>query len=100
MIQSRHPSQVSWPRAAAYGAEAGLALALLYALAFIGYAVVRSTANILATPDPDAGLAATLLATWVSLALPALTLGAIFGVLAALIGALTALAFRALLGGR
>jgi hypothetical protein len=97
MMKNSRPSQISWPRAAAYGAEAGAAMALLYALAFIVYAVVRSTINLLATPDADGGLAATLLATWVSLALPALTLGIIFGLLAALVGALTALALKALM---
>ncbi len=84
-------------RTAWYGAEACVALAFLYTLAFIGYAIVRSTLAILATPDIDAGLASTLIATWARLALPALVCAALAAIPAALIGALTALAIRALL---
>jgi hypothetical protein len=97
MAQNVHAPQVGWGRTAGYGAEAGIALAFVYALAFIGYAVVRSTLTLLATPAPDSTLAGTLIATWISLAVPAFMLAAILGILAAVIGALTALVLRALL---
>jgi hypothetical protein len=97
MTQRTHAPQIGWGRSAWYGAEAGIALSFLYALAFIGYAVVRSTLNLLAIPKPDGGLAATLIATWLTLAVAAFVLAALVGILAALIGALTALALRALL---
>jgi len=96
MTQHAHVPQVGWGRTAGYGAEAGIALALVYALAFIGYAVVRSALNLLASPAPDGGLAGTLIATWISLAVPAFVLAAMCGILAALLGALTALVLRAL----
>ena len=97
MAQKTHAPHVGWGRTAWYGAEAGIALALLYALAFIGYAVVRSTLMLLATPNPDGGLAGTLIATWISMAVPAFVLAAIVGILAAALGVLTALVLRALL---
>jgi hypothetical protein len=96
MTQNAHTPQVGWGRTAGYGAEAGIALAFGYALAFIGYAVGRSTLTILTPPTPDGTLAGTLLATWASLAVPAFVLAAIFGILAAVSGALTALVLRAL----
>ena len=97
MAEKTHAPPIGWGRSAWYGAEAGLALAFLYALAFIAYAITRSTLNILATPDIDGGLAGTLIATSVALALPALVLAALASLLAALLGALTALVLRALL---
>ncbi len=97
MAQHAHVPRVGWGRTAGYGAEAGIALAFGYALAFIGYAVVRSTLNLLTPPAPDGTLAGTLIATWIALAVPALMLAAICGILAAVIGALTALVLRALL---
>jgi hypothetical protein len=97
MGQRIHPQHVGWGRTAWYGAEAGIALTLLYAVAFIGYALVRSTLNLLATPDLDGGLAGTLFATWISMAVPAFVLAATFACLAALLGALTALVLRVLL---
>jgi hypothetical protein len=97
MAQNKHAPRIGWGRTAWYGAEAGLALAFLYALAFIGYAIVRSTLNLLAAPNRDGGLAGTLVATWIALALPAFVVAALAGILAAIIGALTALALRALL---
>jgi hypothetical protein len=96
MIQHAHVPRVGWGRTARYGAEAGIALALVYALAFIGYAVVRSTLTLLAPPAPDGTLAGTLIATWTSLAVPAFVLAAMCSILAAVIGALTALVLRAL----
>lgn len=96
MVSPNRPA-VGWGRTARYGAEAGIGLAYGYALAFLGYAVVRSTLNLMATPDPDGGLVSTLIATWISLAIPALVLGSIVGLLAAALGALTALVLRALL---
>jgi hypothetical protein len=97
MTQSTHAPRIGWGRTAWYGAEAGIALAFLYALAFIGYAIVRSTLNLLAMPNLDGGLASTLVATWVALALPAFVFATLAGILAAIIGALTALALRMLL---
>jgi hypothetical protein len=83
-----------WGRTARYGAGAGVALALLYTLAFTCYATVRSTSALPATPD--AGLLQTLLATWLSLAPPALGIAAILALPVAAIGALTALLLRVL----
>jgi len=97
MAQNGHAPRISWGRTAWYGAEAGIALSFLYALAFIGYAVVRSTLNLLAAPNIGGELAGALVATWVALALPAFIFAVLGGILAALIGALTALALRALL---
>jgi hypothetical protein len=97
MTQNTDPPQVGWGRTAAYGAEVGIALAFVYALAFISYAVARSTLMLLATPSPDGTLASTLFVTWTSLAVPAFVLAALYGILAAVIGALTALILRALL---
>jgi hypothetical protein len=97
MTHNAQVARIGWGRTAEYGAEAGIALALVYALAFIGYAVVRSTLNLLAPPAPGDGLAGTLIATWVALAVPTFMLAVIFGILAAVIGALTALVLRALL---
>jgi hypothetical protein len=96
MTQHAHTPQVGWGRTAGYGAEAGIALAFGYALAFIGYAVVRSTLTLMATPHPDGTLAGTLSVTWIALAVPAFMLAAIFGILAAVLGALTALVLRVL----
>jgi hypothetical protein len=97
MTQRTHTARLDWGRTAWYGAEACVALAFVYTLVFIGYAIVRATFAILATPEIDAGLAATLIATWAGLALPALVVAALAAIPAALIGALTALAIRALL---
>jgi hypothetical protein len=101
MKQNTHISRRGWGRTAWYGAEACVALAFLYTLVFIAYAIMRATLAIMATPDIDAGLAGTLIATWVGLALPALVIAALAVIPVALIGALTALAIRALfaLGG-
>ena len=97
MRNRTHTARLGWGRTAWYGAEACVTLACLYTLAFIGYAIVRATLAILATPEIDAGLAATLIATWAALALPALVVAVLAAIPAALIGALTALAIRALL---
>ncbi|MEO7909592.1 MAG: hypothetical protein ABIV47_08080 [Roseiflexaceae bacterium] len=97
MIQSTHTVRQGWGRTAWYGAEACVTLAFVYTLAFIGYAIVRATLAILATPKIDAGLTATLIATWAGLALPALVVAALAAIPAALIGALTALVIRVLL---
>ena len=97
MILNTQTARLGWGRTAWYGAEACVTLAFLYTLVFIGYAIVRATLAILATPDIDAGLAATLIASWAGLALPALVCAALAAIPAALIGALTALAIRALL---
>jgi hypothetical protein len=97
MKQPTTIGRLGWGRTAWYGAEACVTLAFVYTLVFIGYAIVRATLAILATPDVDAGLAATLIATWAGLALPALVIAVLAAIPAALIGALTALAVRALL---
>jgi hypothetical protein len=88
---------VGWGRTARYGAEAGITLALIYAILFISYAAVRSGLTLLATPDVDAGLLPTVIATWLALALPALALVLIAALPAAAIGALTALVLRGVL---
>jgi hypothetical protein len=87
----------SWARTAWYGAELGVALACLYTLAFIAYAVVRTAFKILTTPEVAGGLAGTVLATWVSLALASIVIAALLVVPVALLGAATALGIRALL---
>lgn len=97
MKNRTHSARLGWGRTAWHGAEACVALAFVYTLVFIGYAIVRSTLTIVATLDIDAGLAGILIATWAGLALPALVVAALAAIPAALIGALTALAIRALL---
>src|SRR6476659_1038113 len=97
VMQNTLTARLGWGRTAWYGAEACVTLAFVYTLVFIGYAIVRATLAILATPDIDAGLASTLIATWAGLALPALVCAALASIPVALIGALTALAVRALL---
>jgi hypothetical protein len=97
MKQKAHTVRIGWGRTAWYGAEACVALAFLYALVFIGYAIVRSTLAIVATSSVATGLVGTLIATWAGLALPALVCAALAAIPAALIGALSALSVRALL---
>lgn len=89
--------RVGWARTAWYGAELGIALAFVYALAFVAYAVARASVSILASGDLAGGLAETLLATWLSLAVASAAVAAICALPAALLGAATALTIRALL---
>lgn len=95
MIHPNNVRPLGWGRVAGYGAELGIACAFLYALAFIGYAIVRATLDLLVTPQIETGWLGTAIATWVSLAVPALLLAALFAPLAALIGSLTALVVNA-----
>jgi hypothetical protein len=96
MAERRDTRSPSWRQTAWYGAEAGAALALLYGMLFTFYAVARATSAILATPEIDGGLAATLAATWISLAVPALVVAIIAAVPAGVVGALTAIVLRGL----
>jgi hypothetical protein len=93
-IMKEQHVRISWLKTGWYGAEAGIALTLLYALAFLLYAVVRSTAAITATSGIDGGLVRTLIATWLSLAVSTFGFAVVLAVPAAIIGALTALALR------
>ena len=97
MRNKTHTARWGWGRTAWYGAEACVALAFVYTLVFIGYAIVRATFTIMATLDVGNGLVGTLIATWAGLALPALVIAALAAIPAALIGALTTLAIRVLL---
>jgi hypothetical protein len=90
-VKAKRPD---WGLTACYGAELGVSIALLYALAFTGYASVRSTFSLLTTPDVDAGLAVTLFTTWLSLIVPAVGIAAMLMLPVAVIGALTALLLR------
>jgi hypothetical protein len=96
-IMRGHHLRISWLYTGWYGAEAGIALTLLYALAFLLYAVIRSTAAISITPQIDGGLTRTLIATCVSLAVSTSGLAVVLAVPAAIIGAMTALALRAVI---
>jgi hypothetical protein len=89
--------RLGWWRTAWYGAEAGAALAFVYGLLFIGYAIVRSTLNLLAVPNADEGSISILLSTWVALALSSLVTAALASLPAGVVGALTALALRVVL---
>jgi hypothetical protein len=73
------------------GARVGILAVLAYALAFMVYAVVRSSFTLFATVNQDAGLWGTLLASWVSLIIPALTIALLLFPLGALFGIVTAL---------
>jgi hypothetical protein len=64
---------------------------VVYALAFMVYAVVRSSFTIVVTVNEDAGRLGTLLATWLSLIIPALTIALLIVPLAVLFGVVTAL---------
>lgn len=86
-----------WGPTAAGGAMLGAVAASAYALAFLGYAALRATARLLVTPDIDAGLVATITATWVSLAVPVAVFAALCALPAAVVGSLTALLLRAVL---
>lgn len=90
----------TWGRIMWYGAELGVAFAFGYALVFIVYAMARATIDLLATPQIDAGWLNIAIATWLSLAVPALLLAALFAPFVALIGALTALGVHAILSAR
>lgn len=82
-------------RVALRGAGVAILAVAVYTLAFLGYAVVRSSATLLATVNEDAGLLATLAAVWVSLSVPALTIALLMCLLAAPLGAVSALAIWA-----
>ncbi len=100
MVHANTARRLGWGRVAWYGAELGVAADFAYALAFILYALVRSTFDLLATPQIDAGWLNIALATWFALAVPALLLAALFAPFVALIGALTALAVNAISAAR
>jgi ABC-type Fe3+-siderophore transport system permease subunit len=72
------------------GAGVALALTFAYALAFLLYAMLRSFAVVVGTVNEGAGFLATLFATWFSLAIPTLTIAALFAILAVPLGAVTA----------
>lgn len=88
---------VGWGRVAGGGAMVGFVTAGVYALAFLVYAITRATATLLLTPSIDGGLAGTVAVTALSLAVPVAVFVAICALLAAGIGAVTALLLRALL---
>lgn len=75
----------------ARGAGVGLLAVFVYALAFIVYAAVRSSFTVFATVNEDAGLFGTLIATWVSLSIPALTIALLLAPLAVVFGVIAAL---------
>lgn len=97
MSHTHQPARARWRTVAGRGAEIGVALGFAYAIAFLVYAALRSTTELLATPDVDAGWLGTAFATWIALALPAFVFAALLAPLAALLGALTAVAVYALL---
>lgn len=89
--------QMGWGQTASRGAAVGVVSVGVYALAFLGYAVTRATARLLTTPDIDGGLAATIAATWLSLAVPVAVFAILCALPAALLGVVTALLMRGLL---
>lgn len=96
-VRQVRTSPIGWGQTAWYGAEVGVALVSVYALAFISYAARRSGLALLATPDADGGLLRTIIATWLALAAPALAIALILALPAAAMGALTALLLRVIL---
>jgi hypothetical protein len=92
--------QLSAIMVAWYGAELGAAADFAYALAFILYALARSTYDLLATPAIDAGWLNIAIATWLALAVPAFLLAALFAPIVMVFGALTALLVKVVLAAR
>jgi hypothetical protein len=91
-----NPSRGEWRRVARSGAAAGAALTFGYALLFIVYTLVRTSAMIVRRVE--LGIAGgALLANGITIALAALTWACLFALVAALIGLLTAVALRGLL---
>lgn len=80
-----------WREVVRTGALAGAALTYVYALAFLLYATLRATFALVTMPWPDAGLLGTIIATSLSLAVPALVLATLLALPAAVLGAITAM---------
>jgi hypothetical protein len=97
MNQQPDALQLGWARTARRGASLAAGLVATYSLSFLGYAVARSTLRLVAIPELDGGLIATLLATWLSLAVPVAVFAVFCTLPATLLGAATALLVRALL---
>lgn len=97
MQRANEPLYPSLKFAAVRGGEFGAALTLVYALLFVVYATVRSGAAIWSAGETDAGILPTMIATGASILWAALFFGAILSVLAALLGALSAVLIRVIL---
>jgi hypothetical protein len=81
----------TWRYVALRGAAVSVGLTFAYALAFLLYAIVRSSLTLAARVNPDTGLLGTLIATWTSLAIAVLTMASLMAVVAAVLGTATAL---------
>jgi hypothetical protein len=86
----------TWRYAASRGAALCVVLAILYALAFLVYALIRSAFTVLSIDNPDAGRVSTLIATWASLFVAVLAITIILAILVAILGAVTGIIINAL----
>ncbi len=95
MLPAKITTRLSWKNAAYSGAILCSRLALAYTLAFILYALARSALTVAATVNQDAGMWGTLIATWASLIVASLVIGALAALAVGILGAVTGIALRA-----
>ena len=90
MQLAEQTTPLTWKSAAARGAAVGVGLTLAYVVFFVVYASLRSTLSILQVGEVDAGVLPTILATIAALVWTSLVAGLLFGILAAGLGAASA----------
>ncbi len=95
MQPAKQATRSSWRYSAFGGAVLCSILALAYTLAFIVYALARSALTVTATINPDAGMWGTLIATWASLIVASLFIGALLTIAVAILGAFTGTVVKA-----
>lgn len=95
MQPSKTTTRSSWRYAAFGGAVLCSILALAYTVAFILYALARSALTVLTTVNQDAGMLGTLIATWASLIVASLIIGALCTVAVAILGAISGILVKA-----
>jgi hypothetical protein len=95
MQPSKTTTRSSWRYAAFGGAVLCSILGLAYTLAFILYALARSALTVLTTVNQDAGMLGTLIATWASLIVASLIIGALCTIAVAILGAITGIIVKA-----
>jgi len=88
---TRQPARSSATRTLLLGAAASVAVLVLYACLFVGYAVLRSSLQILSTLSPGDGLFATVVANAMSIGLAATSVTLLMAFLVAPLGAVTLL---------
>lgn len=89
-------SQSSLRNVAWSGAGTCTWLAFAYAGAFVLYAFIRSALTVQATVNQDAGIITTLIATWSSILVAALTITILLAIPVAIVGAITGLIIKQL----